>query len=321
MRIHQKVILTICLLAGHISVVSAEEVVPIKRTILSNGMGRYSIPMDIEGRKMDVMLDTGSVGLKYLDLGGMTHGEIKIFGYSSGVIFHGSIAARKIMIGSKGANVPIQDVVKLSCAAEQPHCPANMLSSDKYRIGGSGLPNEGFGAIIGIAPDHGDNVWVNPLTRIGRSWTIDLPLPHSDSDGRLLIDPSSDIQSKYAEVQKPVGSASLGEPFRASADGCVTADGVKPLCGPISFDTGSVGVNISGHGASALTGKDVQIHIHLADKSELVFSPSRVAQGAPAGKVIGTEAKSTVISAGVLPYFAFSVLYDVEQNRLAVRLR
>lgn len=300
---------------------AAQDIVPIKRTILSNGAGRYSIPMDIDGQKLDVMLDTGSVGLRYLDLRGKSHGEIQTFSYGSGVVFHGSVLARKIMIGSNVVEVPAQDVIKLSCVHEQPICPANTLSIDQYRIGGSGLPNEGFGAIIGVAPNQGNDGWINPLASIGSSWIIELPLPHSDSQGQLVVDPPAKDQSKYAVAQKPAGAAKFGQSFRASVEGCVTAEGIKPQCGPISFDTGAVGVVVSGQGATALTGKDVQIHIHLADKSELTFSSDKIAQGAPAGKVVGKEAKNTVIAAGVLPYFAFSVLYDAKRDQLAIKPR
>ena len=39
------------------------------------------------------------------------------------------------------------------------------------------------------------------------------------------------------------------------------------------------------------------------------------------GNVYGTESKVVTIAAGVLPYFALSVLYDAGRNQLAVKLR
>ena len=59
----------------------------------------------------------------------------------------------------------------------------------------------------------------------------------------------------------------------------------------------------------------------MADKSELVISSKDVAHGAPAGHVTGFEAKRTTIAAGLLPYFALSVLYDSRHDRLAIKMR
>jgi hypothetical protein len=176
--------------------------VPISQIRLTDGTIRYWVPVMVGGRgPIQAMLDTGSVGLRifadalspadYQDTG--TEGVVR---YGSGVELRGTVARAVVKIGQAPTRepVPIQIVRSVGCTEQQPGCPAARVSPEEYRIGGDGLPRQGFKAILGLSLRSVEMLaaTVNPLDFVGdQAWIVILPLPGTDAPGTLIINPSA----------------------------------------------------------------------------------------------------------------------------------
>jgi hypothetical protein len=176
--------------------------VPIRQTRLSDGVIRYSVPVSIGGgAPFEAMLDSGSFGLRVLKKavapGQYTATDIRRpYPYASGARLRGFIATSVISIGEASTPSPVgfQVVETVDCVESKPKCPVSKVKPEEYGIGGDGLPNEGFQAILGISMRQPPVRLgaVNPLTAIGnRSWIVILPLRDDSAPGRLIINPTA----------------------------------------------------------------------------------------------------------------------------------
>jgi Protein of unknown function (DUF3443) len=310
--------------------------VPIKQTVISNGKIRYSIPISVgHSPEFDAMLDTGSAGLRLL------HGAVSPSAYSvtnrtsdyhygSGLKLTGVIADATLSIGGASTDkmIPIQVVQSIGCADSSPHCPASRISSDDFRIGGNGLPREGFRAIIGVSMGLSDAV--NPLSQIGtRSWIIMLPRPGDDTLGKLVIDPDENERSGYTmlrgdEILRRLPGAGG---WQDAIAGClIRVDAHRRLCGPTLLDTGTQGIRITSHDDSDLSGWNAGAQMAIAFGSDrgpeltMPFSAGSDDPSSVASIAQGNQPR-TRIMAGTLPYFAFSVLYDFKSGAIGLKPR
>ena len=151
--------------------------VPIHQRVLSDGTVRYWIPVRIgNSRPIETMLDSGSIGLRILpgaispDNYSMTD-RPSTYGYGSGVRLNGNVANARVEIGGMAGEAPtaIQVVRTVDCFEKKPKCPASRIPQAAYGLGGDGLANQGFKAIIGIEmpPPGKEQPVFNPITHIG----------------------------------------------------------------------------------------------------------------------------------------------------------
>ena len=228
--------------------------VPISQLKLSDGAIRYSVPVRLGGGRMiKAMLDTGSFGLRVM------HGvvppqryqsmpEVRRYRFGSGVVFEGKLVKADIEVGDAktGEPVVIQIVQSVRCGALKPDCPAARLDTADYRIGGDGLPREGFMAILGLSMRSPpvSSPALNPLDFIGdRRWIIVLPRPGDAAPGKLIINPD---QTEIAGFQNfPVSlhpdAASGGSALRETQmPGCLDGRATdQDDCRPVPMDTGA----------------------------------------------------------------------------------
>lgn len=174
--------------------------VPISQRRLSDGNIRYWVPVRIGGgAPIEAMLDTGSFGLRVMaDAVEPSRYQatdiVRKYRFGSGIVLEGVLAKAVVQIGeaSTGEPVVIQVVQSVGCTAMRPNCAAARLSPADYRIGGDGLPREGFQAILGLsmrAPDV-PSAALNPLDVVGeRKWIVALPLPGANGPGKLIVNP------------------------------------------------------------------------------------------------------------------------------------
>jgi hypothetical protein len=193
--------------------------VPITQTRLSDGMIRYSVPVSIGGgAPIEAMLDTGSFGLRVLtkavSSSQYTASDIRRpYPYASGARLRGFIATGVIGIGeaTTPSAVGLQVVETVDCVESKPKCPVSKIKPEEYGIGGDGLPNEGFQAILGISMRQPPVRLgaINPLTAIGsRSWIVILPQRGDSAPGQLIINPTpADTEGfkLYQMERQPVG--------------------------------------------------------------------------------------------------------------------
>lgn len=304
--------------------------VPIHRKVLSDGTVRYWIPVRIgNSRPVETMLDSGSIGLRILpgaispDNYSMTD-RPSTYGYGSGVRLNGAIANARVEIGGMAgeATIAIQVVRTIDCFEKKPKCPASRIPQEAYGLGGDGLANQGFKAIIGIEmpPPGKEQPVVNPITHIGgESWIIILPLPGQSAPGKLIIDPdASDL----------AGFAMFTHLVKETVSGCLQNEATgKRFCGPVVFDTGAPGTSVNtrqvarqiewpqgtrgSYSFASDSGATLRMH----------FTVGRATPGSHVTLRPQDGPSPASIAGGIVPYFSFAVLYDTKTNAIGLKPR
>ena len=304
--------------------------VPIHQRVLSDGTVRYWIPVRIgNSRPVETMLDSGSIGLRILpgavssDNYNMTE-RPSTYGYGSGVRLNGNVATARVQIGGMAGEAPvaIQVVRTIDCFEKKPKCPASRIPQEAYGLGGDGLANQGFKAIIGIEmpPPGKEQPVVNPITHIGgETWIIILPLPGQSAPGKLIIDP---------DASELAGFAMFTHLVKETVSGCLQNETTgKRFCGPVVFDTGAPGTSVN-------TGQVVrQIEwpqgtrgsYSFADDSgatlRMRFTVGRATPGSHVTLRPENGRPPATIAGGIVPYFAFAVLYDTKVHAIGLKRR
>lgn len=314
--------------------------IPLEQRVLSDGNIRYFVYISVGGSKpIAAMVDTGSIGLRILpgvlpdSAFTSISGNPDIYGYGSGVRLSGVAAEARLVLGglSSAAPVPVQLVRKVDCFPAQPKCPASRISEADYRIGGDGLPKEGFEAILGIAFAAGQQSG-NPLLPLGaKKWIVMLPRPGEKRPGELILNPGDDEAAgyKFFLVAGRQEGWKKGVVYHDSIPGCIVViKSRKRICGPTLLDTGAPGIVI--HSSSPEDSRSWK----RGDQIAILFTNRQggeVRAGFEAGKgapsriqiSVPKNEKQTVtkIASGTLPYFLFSVLYDNDQNLIGLKHR
>jgi hypothetical protein len=226
--------------------------VPISQLRLSDGTIRYWVPIKV-GRDgpIEAMLDTGSFGLRVM-AGALSPadyqdtGEQRNYSYGSGVELHGELVKAVVQIGERSTGVPvvIQLVQSVGCKAERPVCPASKVSPEDYRIGGDGLPREGFWAILGLSMrvPQTSPAALNPLVEAGdHAWIVVLPLRNDTAPGKLIINPSAEDRAGFQLIPVPqqIGSDDRPRMRDSQLPACLDEDDPKlGSCPPVKLDSG-----------------------------------------------------------------------------------
>jgi hypothetical protein len=171
---------------------------------------------------------------------------------------------------------------------------------------------------------------VNPLGRIGaRSWIVVLPKPDDSDHGKLIVNPDPRDRSGYTlfhtdELLRRLPGAGG---FHDAISGClVNEDTHKNICGPTLLDTGAPGLHITSSRPADLAGWRAGSHMAIAFKGEqdVDLDGKFVADSSRPSTIVSAlrpNQPRTRISAGSLPYFAFSVLYDGENGIIGLKPR
>jgi hypothetical protein len=313
--------------------------VPLHQRVLSDGNIRYFVDVSVAGsRPVATMVDTGSVGFRILpnvvpdSAFAAISDQSSVYGYGSGVRLNGVVATLRAGLGhlSGPEPIPVQLVRTVDCFPKKPRCPASRISAADYRIGGDGLPKEGFEAILGIGMGNGPVD--NPLRPLGaQTWIVILPRPGDNHPGALILNPDAGELAGYTllptEQRLKNGQGSV--PFPDSIPGCLVIEkSKKRICGPTLLDTGAPGISISAGNPADRTGWSKGDRLAMVFKNrrggEIQSSfhagagrPSQISASAPPddGK------PETHISVGTLPYFLFSVFYDDQRHLVGLTRR
>jgi hypothetical protein len=320
-------------LTAFVDFASAESVtLPINQTVLRDGLIRYSVPIAVDGGPpIDAMLDTGSVGLRVLatpykdNASGVATaqnnlvatGKTSQYSYRTGVTLSGVDTQTDVTIGRDG-NVAFQLVTQVTCLPLYPKCPASGIAPIDYRIGSNGFAQTGFTAILGIGATFAASQDLpNPLAMLGyRSWTIELPAPGANAPGSLTL------STDYTPVSgfTPLASDVLGR-----VPGCIVLADRRTVCAPTLLDTGAPGVEI-------YTSEVGEIRFwRVGIRSAFGFADTNLAPAEFISGARGTftrvslrplqNRQQTVIASGVLPFFRYVMLYDVQGRVAGARLR
>ncbi|HJU15385.1 MAG TPA: hypothetical protein VJ770_02850 [Stellaceae bacterium] len=225
--------------------------VPIYQRQLPDGTIRYWVSVRVGGSApIAAMLDTGSFGLRVLQsaLSPSDYQDTGIerrLAYGSGVALHGPLATAVIQIGDATSETPItfQLVRSVGCIPRKPDCPAARVSPEDYRIGGNGLPGQGFEAILGLSLRRPRVAMaaLNPLDLIGaQQWIVVLPLPGAADPGRLIINPAPQDLDGFRSAQ--VAPPPIHRPgmVRMIDPNCPAGEEAQTeACEPVKLDSGA----------------------------------------------------------------------------------
>jgi hypothetical protein len=323
------------------SFASAEERVslPLEQRFLSNGNIRYFVHISVGGSKpIAAMIDTGSAGLRILP-GALPDSaftsitaEPDTYGYGSGVRLNGVVAQARLSLGDlKSAEpIPVQLVRKVDCYPKRPKCPASRISAADYRLGGDGLPNEGFEAILGIAFAAGRGR--NPLPLLGaKKWIVVLPRPRERRAGELILNPDKEEAAGYTFflVAGRQEGWKKGSVYHDGIPGCIVVErNQKRICGPTLLDTGAPGIHIHSSNPEERRSWERGDRIGILFRNrqgEEVRAGFQAGRGRPSRMRISApkneKQTETTIASGTLPYFLFSALYDSERSLIGLKRR
>jgi hypothetical protein len=293
---------------------------PIREVDLSDGMRRYAVTLDIDGRPIEAALDTGSSGLRVLaprlsDSAQAAKGHSSSYGYESGAEFKGQDIKLPIAMGAISANAELMRVDAIGCRREKPNCPMGGADLKNFGIMGDMLPGQGFAAIIGTAVNSNDIG--NPLVELGvKRWIVDLPRQPGET-GKLILNPDDADVATFKR---------FAIDDRGMFSGCLIA-AAKPsqrICAPAIFDSGAPGIHIIGGESprSQQWPRGTDVLLALGDQhSAASIGVTLGRREQAAGFFIEPGPPKQHLAFGIAPYLAWSVLYDASRHEIGVAPR
>lgn len=308
---------------------------PIREVVLSDGARRYGVPVTVGATRIEAGLDSGSAGLRVVPntlqpSDAWAETRQTSISYGAGAKLDGPLGQALVSIGEVSGRIDLQLVSKVGCVREQPRCAAGRIPVSAYGIQGDGLPGEGFKAILGVNTAKSDAPSV--LRALGvRRWIIELPRPGESGPGRLVLNPTDQEVEGYTRLSRSARFATGTGGLHDAVEGCVqNAQTRQSLCGAVLMDTGAPGVTVEADGTGPLWAADTPALLALSRDGKVVAAArfvvdrrshaSRLTFRAGHGSH-GEGGGPTVIYAGLLPYFVWSVLYDPEHDIIAVKSR
>ena len=308
--------------------------VPIREVVLSDGMRRYAVPVTIGSTRVDAGLDSGSPGLRVVpgtlspdDARAGTRRATARFG--AGAELDGPVGQALVRIGDRVATIGLQLVDSVGCVSDRPDCAAGRIPIGDYGIQGDGLAGEGFKAILGINTADSDVPSVLRALGVTR-WIIELPRPGEGRAGRLVLDPSDDEVAGFVALSSPRRFATARGGLHDAVDGCIRNESTRRgYCGALLMDTGAPGVTIEADDAAGTWAPETPASIALLDGRRVVAAARFVVDRRDHAsrftlrgdhRSLGGGDGPTVLYAGLLPYFVWSVLYTAD-GTIAVRPR
>lgn len=287
---------------------------PVREIDLPNGDRRFATTLTVDGKPVEVGIDTGSTGLRVLPRGlgpaGQTPKGARVtYSYGAGTGFEGDAVTVPVAAGPVAGPVKVMRITGVGCTADHPDCPVAHADLSAYGIQGDGIAGQGFAAILGIRLQR--DAIDNPFVQLGaKRWLIELPRTPAEQ-GRIVLNPSDTELAGYARI---------GVDAAGTTPGCLA--GPERICGRAFFDSGAAGLRViraapfrpwpngtpatitvgSGGAAQAMT-----VTIGRRDQAAaLIYAPG---------------GGDTRLSLGFAPYYRWSVLYDADKREIGVKPR
>jgi len=304
--------------------------VALREVRLPNGARRYAVPMTLGGTAIEAGLDTGSVGLRVLSRA-TANARVEAttrpttYSYTSGTRFKGVVAKAVLALGEVSGPVPVDIIQTVDCRPEKPACPAAHADPATFGIQGDGLPGAGFAAIFGI--NMGEDEVANPLVKLGVArWIVELPKPGDAGPGRLILNPTADETAGY--IMFPIDRTLKDTRGGAhdAIDGCLSDRRTQQtLCGAVVLDSGAPGIRlVAAEPGKPWTADDPAQIVFVKDGKPALAADFVVDRRDQASHVTAdAEPQMRVphLYAGLMPYFAFDVLYDPGHGEIGLKPR
>jgi hypothetical protein len=319
--------LTVAGAAGQSHAQGARVEVPIHQTLTPAGVERYSVPVKIGNVEVEAAFETGSSGLRVFDgavdpANYTATAKPSAYTYTVGLRLSGVQATAPISIGGLTSAEPLglQIIKDVSCVGERPLCQAVLAFRNSPAV------RRGVPAVLGanMAPSDADN----PLAKIGaRKWIVILPLPGETQPGKLILNPTAEDMAGYTVFAPNPFMKNLKTNFHDSIFGCViNVKSKQNLCGPTLLDTSSPGVfvTLAPRQSDKPWPAGTEAAMAFRNDAKATLAAGFTTEASPASKVTfisGAGLPQNFINAGVLPYYAYAVLYDADAGTVALKSR
>ena len=208
---------------------------PVRMVELPNGNRRFTTTLVIDGKPVEVGIDTGSTGLRVLPRGlGVAslgkRGSRITYSYGAGTGFDGESIAVSVGAGVLTGPVKVMRITGVGCVSGHPDCPVAHLDLATYGIQGDGLPNQGFAAILGIRL-KADPV-TNPFEQLGvKRWIVELPRrPLAGGPGLCSIPTRRASQPMPGSTSMPTAPRPAASSGRRSCAGAPSSTAARRGC-------------------------------------------------------------------------------------------
>jgi hypothetical protein len=285
-------------------------VIPLSVEHGPNGGTWLGIDVMIDSKPSNVMLSTGSTGLRILAdrAGSLTRrtGRSAAGSYGSGIRLHGEEAKGTFAVGlARGGETSFEVVDSVDCLPEVPNCPAADL----------GVPLM-FGRLfpgilgIGLMGPPPSTCCTNPLPSlaggVGRSYVV-----HGNiAAPSLTLNPDSATVANFTMVPSALGWSR----------GCVSFTGTEPneVCGGVLFDTGSTQmvVTTTGIARAGSVPLHTPVTLRVGTWSHLFEVGSGTAQ-----RVVVERGNANSILVGLAYMQDFDVYYDFANAQIGLANR
>lgn len=307
---------------------AARAEIPIREVILSDGERRYAVPISVGGVRIEASLDSGSTGLRVLPgvvpaASERLSGHRTTYSYDSGTQFGGEVAEADLIIGVMG-RAKFQQIDKVGCRIGVV-CPAAKVNPDQFGIQGSGLPNEGFKAILGV--NMASDETPNPLIAMGvKRWIIELPRPGQNETGRLVLNPTDDEVAGYRIFPTDRQFRDQRGGLHDAIAGCLINQTTKrSICGPTDLDTGAPAIQVGMRDAPDAWKPQTPAMMVFLDKGQpAIGAQFTLGQGPGTHMTMRSQPNGPAeahIFLGILPYFVFSALYNPGVETVGLKAR
>jgi hypothetical protein len=292
--------------------------------VASDGSKRFSVPIQVGGSPLDVLLDTGSEGLVILQGAVPDSAFVSVttqsldYVYGGGLSLTGVYAYAVVTIGglSTPAPIPVMLVTAVGCTPSSPNCggkgktPADETLFGPYRaILGAGMSNSGtFGNPIVQLPGH-------------PSFVVQASAYDADAGGTLRMGPTAEEVSTFATYQLSPdngGRLANGTPsWNDRFPGCVhnRSSGVD-YCESVFLDCGACPSYIywtSDGGATTVLSRAL-LEVTIGPPSAPIGQYSFTSGSAPVPGVdevlLVPSVQGGEINVGTAVYFRYDVLWD-----------
>jgi hypothetical protein len=279
-----------------------------------------TVPVTIGGKTLNVLVDTGSYGLRVLASQVPPNavrrtGSAPEYGYATGVRVSGDLADASVQIGGQNTAgpIPIELVTNTSCAPDRPDCPA-AGGKKPVMFGGQ------FDGIMGLSMRPADGL-VSPLWRLpngaGHVFTV-----HYDPAGEsaiLLGEPEAGYNLVHVDRAAPGNVADSPPPWDPSVPVCYASAAVPGgnACGPTAFDTGTSTIQIvapDAHTGDVPRGTAIQLTV-----GQDAFSHTYTTGPGTRAEIIARSASRSQSIAGLPSYAGADVRYDLAGGTIGFR--
>ena len=290
------------------------------------GQSRLGLPLQIDGRSVYLMFDSGTQGVRVLSsvlprASYPAAGPRTSLALANGAQVSGALVTLPAgFVGGKAVDVTAQAVDDVRCQLNARRC----IAMDGY----TGEFGWAFSGIVGVGAGHMDDACCTPLLRalpgnIGQRYVVHANLARP----WLLLSPATKVSDTFTMTpMTPLTPPAPGSEGREGTHqwpvGCVQIDDKMRFCAPVVFATGAEGmIRIETDKAPGWLADDKEGNVLKQGNYNVALGVGSWAHRFDGAQVSIVKAKrgENRIVLGLMALQNIDVLFDFAQGRLGLR--